>query len=361
MKCRLTIIIAMSFLLGFLTKPTEACDDLIYPTGNVSVAGPVIMRDGRPWIAKGATLVGLITSPRRYSQTKPAGVIASRRFGDDRLREIKQVLGGDTVRFQVHQSILDPKNINFDEAYIGSVIRPGVRMARQMGLSVILSMQHGWGLDEPGFKNHPTDTTYRAWEQLGPVFGCDAGVIYELYNEPMRERRGSDVWRTWVLQHQPIIDLLRRQGNINVLIADGPDQVLTGVESSGIIDPAGKLVFGTHPYPTINGQNNEPGKWFKNFGYLSGHYPVLLSEWVVASGTACREDLETFVVLFLQEIKNWGFGLLAWGVDTGTLIRGSSENPELTTYRGFRCSKESDGGPGKTLHHYYTTGDIILK
>lgn len=359
-KFRFALLVSF-FSLASATTGFAACSGNDYLSGNVTVSNATILRDGVPWIAKGATVVGIITTPRNYPYTNAAGPIAAGSFNSETIARIKTLLHGDTVRIQIHQSILDPQSRYYDPTYVSNVIAPAVATARRMGLVVILSMNHGWGLDSADFVDYPTAITLRAWQQVAPRFGCDRGVMYELYNEPTWVGQFPEYWQAWRDQHQPIIDLIRSYGALNALIVDGPHQVLAGVLGSHIHDPMDNLIFAVHPYPTINGRNADPSQWYKNFGYLAGKAPVFIGEWALTSRTACRADLDTFVVRFLQQIHEWKIPLLGWALDTAkSLTSDPPAGTHLTSYRNFQCAPHGDNGPGLTLQHYFATGEVRL-
>jgi len=348
---------------GALAQAAE-CSGNTYSNANVSVSGATILKDGSPWIATGAVVTGLITTRRNYAATVPMGPRLAEKFtkfGSATLRAIRTVMHGDTARFQVHQSVLDPQSTHYDPTYLDSVIAPALKTARDLGLVVDLSVQHSWGLDSPDFDDYPTDTTFRSWKQLAVHFRCDRGVIFELYNEPRRTLHVRNWWLAWGMEQQPIIDYIRSTGARNAIIVDGPEQLLSGIRQTGLHDPLNALIYSVHPYPTKNGNNAGPSKWYPNFGFLAGRLPLWIGEWAMTSEISCRRDLETFVVRFLDQIKAWRIPLLGWAMDVpNTLTRNGAPNFQLTSYKNFSCGKGYGGGPGLTLQHYFMTGEVSL-
>ncbi|TAL80134.1 MAG: hypothetical protein EPN75_08350 [Beijerinckiaceae bacterium] len=159
-------------------------------TEQVSVGDRVLLRDGKVWVPKGITAVGLLgAAASNTHKPRPAYTFAWRRWGP---AEIKAALrfGADTIRLQVSQPALDKKSGHYDRSYLAKV-KAAVRLIRAAHMNVILSMQ--WevttGVDKQ--VNVPTDatvlapvsSTVRAWRTLAPPFLSDRGVIFELFNE----------------------------------------------------------------------------------------------------------------------------------------------------------------------------------
>jgi hypothetical protein len=152
--------------------------------GDVRVEGNRFLRDGKPWIAEGVTLVGLV-SPEGRLRNKPTYAAARAAFGPGMLGEVRR-FGADTVRFQVSQSGLDPRSKDHDPDYRDEVL-DAVALTRAAGLNVIVSMQ--WqGVSGRRGEGLPTGATRRAWASIVPAFGDDRGVLLEIFNEPEIDR-----------------------------------------------------------------------------------------------------------------------------------------------------------------------------
>ena len=88
--------------------------------GDVSVDGNRFLRDGRPWVAEGVTLVALLT-PEARREKKPTYAAARAAFGPGTFEAVRR-FGADLVRYQVSQYALDPESKAYDPAYRDDVL-----------------------------------------------------------------------------------------------------------------------------------------------------------------------------------------------------------------------------------------------
>ena len=184
--------------------------------GGVTVEGNRFLRDGRPWVAEGVTLVGFVAPE---AQLRPFYARAREQFGPELLDAIR-VYGADLVRFQVSQTGLDPQSQFFDPDYRGEVLA-AIRQTRVAGFNVIVSMQ--WQRPS-GFRDPtgmPSATTRRAWRQLAGVLAEDRGILLEVFNEPALVQATAENWERWRKDMQSLIDVLREAGSQNVLLVGG--------------------------------------------------------------------------------------------------------------------------------------------
>src|SRR5690606_20189866 len=254
MKCLYTkfrfligLTIALVFSVAtFIVFPSDGLAQTSSSVGLISLKdGKVLLRDGKRWYPKGMTFFGRLIPDGHKSDNST--LYAQRRFGQEYMDALKW-LGGDTVRLQIGLPFLDPKSDYFDPAYIEQVA-DAVNLARDNGMTVILSMQWQRRVNVPGGeKKMPGESTLRAWEYTAPKFRTDKGVMYELFNEPTTGKNPSrNQWMRWQTGHQEIVDLIRSKKIQNVLIVDGPAEGKILSEDYLIDDPLNKTVYAIHP------------------------------------------------------------------------------------------------------------------
>lgn len=312
--------------------------------GEVSVQGNSILRDGRPWVAKGVTIVGVV-APRGhlggpYKQ-------AHNLFGARELDAAKQY-GADLVRFQVSQAGLDSQSEIYSEEYLND-IKSAVALARGKGFSVILSLQSQppSGVKETGM---PNEKSVRAWRNLAPAFANDLGVIFEIFNEPSPEgpeAAPSHDWDTWRQRMQPIADEIRRSGARNVLLLDGLywAQVLDGAPR--LNDPLSQIAYAEHPY--ISPRLQTKHDWDLMFGNFSLSHPVMVTEWNATARKNCAANIPEWAAEMVNYLRAHKIGLVGWAFDLpGTLI--ANTDWSLTNYGGFYCSADARFGAGQLIH-----------
>lgn len=319
-------------------------------SGQISLAGATLLRDGRPWLAKGVVLIGRLTPAAEVGGDFKKARAA---YGPAELDAIK-LFGADTIRFQVSQAGSNPQSKIYTPEYAREVFA-AVELARKAGFAVIVSLQSEGpsGLDEAGM---PNGKALRAWRQLAPLFAKDRGVMYELFNEP--SPKGPDAvqphdWRTWSAAMQPLITEVRQLGATNVLILDGLKwaRILEGAPE--LADPMHQLVYAVHPYKSW--ELPDQAACDKNFGAFANSHAVLATEWNALSfWDTCNNDMPRYSEVTLRYLKSKNIGLVAWAYDLpGILIRKSGASP--ISFVGFHCGPDTDFGPGQLISNYFHT------
>ena len=339
--------ILLFFVFSLTPNPAAA-------SGEISVQGTTILRDGQPWVAKGVTVVGLIGPANRIGGPY---AIAAKRWGSDELTAIK-AYGADLIRFQVSPFALDPQSAIYTPDYANTVIQAG-RMARAMGFAVIVSMQSGVQLF--GITDHrglPNDSTLRAWQQIAPQLSNDNGVIFELFNEPSKTRGDPSApdptWGDWLAAHQPLVDQIRKDGAHNVIMLDGLQwtQTLNGAPTAA--DP--NVIYAVHPYAGPGQKLRSPAEWDAAFGNFAKMHAVLISEWnEISIDVHCTPDFPEIAANLLAYARVHNIGVVGWGFDfPGTLFKADGT---LTSYNGFVCEKGVPYGKRAT----YGAGELIAQ
>ncbi len=307
---------------------------------------------GQPFLPRGFNMIGLL-APAWC--TTGQGPPAAAHFGDAELDAAK-AWNANTLRFQVSQrGLADPGVAAADrDAYLAKVIA-GVKLARSHGFFVIVSLQdqsNGCGPAHP----LPTSMSVAAWQVLAPALMDDAGVMFELFNEPNLDATTAG-WLQWrdggsgpttnlgdtPVGHQALLDQVRALGARNVVIADGLNK---GERLNGLTplsDTAGQLMYGIHPYVFQQG----PADWDQRYGSLSATYPMIATEWNFREDD-CRSAKATQSADFLAYLRSHRIGLLAHAFDVpGTTITSD------WSWTPTDCAG-SQGGSGKVTKDYFT-------
>jgi fibronectin type 3 domain-containing protein len=307
---------------------------------------------GQPFLPRGFNMIGLLAPAWCRSGQAP---LAASHFGAAELDAAK-AWNANTLRFQVSQrGLADPGVASADRAaYLAQVVA-GVQLARSHGFFVIVSLQdqsNGCGPAHP----LPTSTSVAAWQVLAPALMNDAGVLFELFNEPNVDATSAG-WLQWrdggagattnlgdtSVGQQALVDQVRALGAKNVLIADVLDK---GEKMNGLLpltDSGSQLMYGIHPYFFDNGLT----WWNDKFGTASATYPVVATEWNFRSGD-CGTAKASLAVDFLAYLRSHRIGLLAHAFDVpGTTITSD------WLWTPTDCAG-SQGGSGKLTKDYFT-------
>ena len=105
---------------------------------DVTVEGNRFLRDGKPWVAEGASLVGRIAPEKRMAK-KPSYAAARAAFGPEMLAEVRRY-GADLVRLQVSQASLDPRSKRHDPHYTAEAL-DAIAETRDAGYNVVVAME----------------------------------------------------------------------------------------------------------------------------------------------------------------------------------------------------------------------------
>lgn len=327
----------------------------------VTVSGAHLLEDGTPWTPRGVQIVGLV-APDDLLWGKYVAAHAA--FGAGELSQARAD-GADLIRFQVSQFALDPLGSYYSAAYLQEVI-DAVRMARSLGLAVIVSMQAELPTGLTFRCPLPDGQTERAWAGLAPIFAGDPGVMFELYNEPGLSQSAAN-WQTWLtggpvidpsgvgcsaVGMQQLIDAIRAEHADNVLIVPGLNYETTLAGMPALTDPASpsdpQLAYGVH-YPLPWGGIPV---WKAAFGRRSGQVPVIVTEWDENSTTSCYPNSPAQSALLLDYLAVKQIGVVGFAFDLPGTIVSDYATYAPTSYAGFACGVPG-GGPGQLLFSEY--------
>lgn len=365
---RLSLALAAScaLVLGIGSSPASAA-----AAGGVTVQGSHLVRDGAVWLPRGVQIVGLVA---------PDGALTGRyiaahdHFGVAEL-QAAQAAHADLIRFQVSEYGLDPLDPLFSRSYVQQV-RSAVEEARNLGLTVIVSLQSEAPAGRARVCPEPDAGAERVWQQLAPMFAGDPGVMFELFNEPSLLASPTN-WQLWqsggpmttsngdvcmAVGMQTLIDDIRTAGATNVIIVPGlaGEGTLAGMPT--LTDPSSptspQLAYGIH-YPSLSSGSTV---WDRKFGSAAASVPVLVTEWYASSFHLCSASEPQRAAWLLAYLASKEIGVVGYAFDVpGTIVSSWSYAP--TNYEHFACepptafgAAPSDGphnGPGQLLFNEF--------
>lgn len=285
----------------------------------LSVAGNLLRKDGVPYLPHGFNMIAVLT-PDWCARSATQG--ARDHFGQAEM-DAARAWNADTLRFQVSERGLgDPTLVPADRAAYVATVVAAVTRARTNGFTVIVSMQdqgNGCGSVHP----LPTQETVDAWSALAPALLGDPYVMFELYNEPQNYADAAG-WAQWqsggstpdtnlgdvAVGHQALVDHLRALGSTNVLIADGARYAELTAGMPRLTDPAGRLVYGIHPYAYLPGV----ARWDAQYGAAAGEVPLIATEWNYLAKD-CGSAAERVAPDLLTYLRRHHIGVLGHAFD----------------------------------------------
>jgi hypothetical protein len=194
------------------------------------------------------------------------------------------------------------------------VLTRDVTSARKAGLYVILEW-HAIGFpdgytQESKFDKHAYDSRFALcrdfWESMSEEFGRDAGVLFELWNEPVSQKEDwrPEVGSKWT-ELKPywleLIKLIRRRStNVVIAASNQWSYHIREIPNDRILEE--NVAYSWHVYAG-HGQDN-PDEWRRMLNDLDAVAPVLATEWGFERGS--KEHYggtpETFGRLWVSEI-----------------------------------------------------------
>ena len=353
-----------SCVFSFFLWPCTAVSQATHDSGQASVLGIHLMRDGRPWTPHGFHQIAFAVAPKMLENAPPFFRVASENYTAQEYSAMK-AHGADSVRIQVAQNGIDPAGEAFTSEFRDKVIG-AVRSAREAGLTVIISIQNEKQTGEPQTPVElPSKATERVWTELSPLFGRDRGVLFELFNEPrfVPSPKGGptpDQWRSWGEAMNQTISVVRALGARNVVVADGLQFAETLKGAPELVDPLHQVVYASHPYAHTS-QDQTEDAWNRKFGDYSHRAPVLISEWGI--GYYCDVHTPNATERFLQYLQDRGIGLeiVTWDWESPTFgsFNYGFPNPKISSFEGGVCQGRDippGFGPGRMVERWFKTG-----
>jgi endoglucanase len=321
----------------------------------IRVSGNRFLRDGKPWIAEGVVLVGLLASAEKFK--RPAYDKAHKMFGPKLLDDIR-AYGADTIRVKARQEGLDPRSQFYLPGYRDEVVQ-NIKQIRNNGFIVVVSMlsllaEGGMPVAKgtPLSARMPSEDTARAWSEIIKDIGQDKGILLEIYDEPGITKPTPENWEIWREGMQLVVDSLRKNGAQNVLLLDGlrTAHILEGAPE--IKDPLDQIGFAIHPY--LFRRSRTEAQWEKQFGRFARSKPVMATEWNALSNrqAQCDANQPERASKFLSYLQERQIGLIIWAFDLPGVRRGQ----KLTSFRNHACgsrNKAVRSGAGELVRDYF--------
>jgi len=191
----------------------------------------------------------------------------------------------NTVRVPLNQDYWLEGAHNYSSGY-KPLIQKVVAWAQQAGIeNVILDLHWSDKGDlsntHSGQQNMADANSITFWKEVAATFKDNAGVLFELYNEP------HDVsWAVWLnggnsgagftsVGMQQLYDAVRSTGATNLVVIGGLNWAydLSGVPANRV--RGNNIIYNTHPY---NYGGKQPSDWNAGFGFLAATDPVIATE-----------------------------------------------------------------------------------
>jgi endoglucanase len=321
------------------------------PTGGGSEALGRLHVVGRSLVdARGQPirLLGLNRSGAEYSCVSPdqhLGVFA----GPTGVRTVAAMAGWgiNAVRVPLNEHCwlgIQGAPMHYTSAHYRAEIRSYVERLEGGGLYVVLDLHWNAPGTERATEQQPmADLDYAPafWSSVARTFRDNAGVVFDLYNEPYDIdwscwRNGCMLPQGWrAAGMQTLVDAVRSSGARQPVIVAGPHW---GSDLSQWLryrphDPAGQLVAGAHVFDFSF--CSQPGCWARTFEPVARAVPVVVTE---LGQRACADN---FIERFMSWADASGISYLGWswnpaGCTAPALIRNWYGRPTASGAR-FRA------------------------
>jgi endoglucanase len=118
------------------------------------------------------------------------------------------------------------------------------------------------------------------WTTVSARYANEPTVaFYEIYNEPaaLEDMGGSWDFADWRQHADTIVAILRKHAPKTIPVVAGLDYAYDFSEGGDLPFTDPDIALASHPYPG-RAQENRSAAWDRAFGYLSDHYPIILTE-----------------------------------------------------------------------------------
>jgi hypothetical protein len=381
------VTVALTQALGDTPTRNTACGKVSGNPSQLKVVGARMQgTDGSAFIPYGISVIsGPETTNWALSEKAVlAQIIASKRYWN-----------ANSVRIQVSQSLLfknPTRRHTYNVPFAASVNRLVCAALRQ-GQVVILNDNSIF----TGARKGPTELTRRFWRFMAKRYGNNLPIIFDLYNEPQvtRDQRTQEfftpekAWDLWrdggsagrgqrYLGMQDLVDTIRNKMHArNVIWAEQPYYFTLSHTRLDLLAThllkGGDVVYAFHKLAM-----NHDDVSSKAVQTLSKQgVPLVTSEWTQFAATdrpwMCQPDSYKLVPGYLDYLRQYKIGLIAWSLQPGVLVRGIpgvdtvhdgndyryTHNPEdlaqpSEMQSDYGCSERARGqGAGKLVKDYF--------
>ncbi|GAC1545186.1 MAG: hypothetical protein NVS2B7_19850 [Herpetosiphon sp.] len=305
-------ISSLVVILGFLLSTVPHWPAYAAPLPLLSVQGNQLLRDGQV-----LQLHGVNRDSLEWGSQNWAGCGGDNHFGDGDFDKIKS-WNATAVRVPLSQANWLGRRCNA-VAYAAMVDRVIARINAR-GMYAILDLH--WSDVEgrapcdtdcggtfSGQQPMPDGDSRIFWQQVATRYANNAGVLFDLYNEPHPNQDGvvndSD-WRCWrdggctvaasskagvqytAVGMQELYDTVRAAAPTSVVLVAGPDWAsdLAGV-GRGYALRGTNIVYDVHVYTRWHATASD---WHQHFGFLTATYPVIATEFGYVGDCATMLD-----------------------------------------------------------------------
>jgi hypothetical protein len=367
---------------------------------SLSVVGSnVYYPDGQLYIPEGISVYGGLEGPN-YNLNEAninAQIIAASKYWH-----------ANTIRLQVAESNLFSQlkpGENFNPNFLRA-IKFQVNLAHSYGMAVVINDQTEFTSKTAG----PTKQTVNFWRLMAKTFSSQPYVIFDIFNEPrfnganvtpkpilpvippfkifqpastttMRHRKAQTItpkiWNIWqnggllngvhYVGMQTVVNQIRALGANNLIWVEGLNWARVLPDSKYLLTGT-NLVYSIH-HPNLNA----PSSW-NQIANLSNIVPVVDGEWAQyqSSWAECFSKAYANVPVYLNFLRQHNIGLIAWSLQPGSLLQGSSQiKPRNLNSRSspkkaidlktpsrllpnYSCGNEFGQGAGRPLQNYFT-------
>lgn len=320
----------------------------------------------------------------------------------------------NTIRLQVAESNLltglktgQPYNLKFLNE-----LKREVALARSLNQAVVINDQTEFTNNTPA----PTAMTVRFWQIMSETFGNQPYIIFDLFNEPRLDSRivhqnslqsqlirrllanqiirgahkhhprhtvNNSVWHIWkyggsvngreYVGMQSLVNQIRKAGANNLIWAEG---LFWGqsLPTSAYLLSGSNIEYAYHHIDL-----NHVSDW-TFIGRFASRQPVVDGEWsqYQSPWQECYARAPKTVPRYLAYLKTRGIGLVAWSLQSGSLLKGdphvipannnSPADPksaqQLQTpsrfIRKYRCDNQFGQGAGELIKRYFSQNSVPL-
>jgi len=355
----------------------------------LSLDGKAFLLDGEPFYPRGYIFESLLYTRDnliKYSKDPAYEEFCTRqleaqdfyfgegKFGNSSGLDLARNWGANTIRLNVNQAALDPQNQYYSEDYV-QMIQRAVQAAREKDFVVILTIfvAANRNIPQPMLDENPNSplnnqVSFGACVKLGELFGHDSYIMLETLNEPWSPTRTDIGWQIYrdggiptsgtyrgvkFVGVNTIIKALRKGGAKNLIIVQGLLMTFKGFPG-GFEDPLDKIVYSVHPF-FGDGSDLKAIDWDGNFGFMTDHYPFLITAWQAkVSGGWCEAFGIHTAIAFLDYIRSKNIGMMAYALDIPfTTVRDFRTDPIVPTVLGEECSSWAGRGTGEITKNYF--------
>jgi endoglucanase len=196
---------------------------------------------------------------------------------------------------------------NDGDNFYNKLLRPVVNYCESRGLYCIIDLHYVHDID-----SSTASFASQFWAYMAPRFANEPNVLFEIYNEPINNRNGSDAanWSVVKSYEQPWVNTIRSSAPKNLILAGTPQwsQILVPAVSDPL--SGGNIVYVCHLYP-----QHWANPWNVNqVSQSAPSIPIMMTEW----GFNQNKDplLNGSISSYGQPLMNldaqYGIGWTAW-------------------------------------------------